>query len=390
MKIKLGVFFGGKSVEHEVSVITAIQAMASINKDKYEIVPIYISKNGDMYCGEKIGKIESYTDIPSLLRESSRVVLVKDENKFLLTRYPAKKFGNSTVASIDIAFPMGHGTNVEDGALQGFLQTIGIPYVGCDVTSAAVGMDKYITKILLKADGIPVLNAERLKNSAHYELQSLEEKIGYPMIIKPINLGSSVGIKIARDRDELEAVIEHAFMFTNEIIAEHAIMNLKEVNVAVLGDAEAAVASECEEPIACDEILSYEDKYVSGDKNGSKSSGMASLKRKIPADITPMQREEIRLLAVKAFRSLSCNGVARLDFMIDMDNDEIYFNEINTLPGSLAFYLWEPIGLKYTDMLEKMISLAFKRERENSSINFSFESNILKDAKLGGSKGSKR
>lgn len=396
MKIKVGVFFGGNSVEHEVSIISALQACNAFNKEKYEIIPIYITKSSEMYYGEAIGKIEEYSNIPALLKKSQRIVLINESNKLSIVRYPMKKFGDNVLNTIDVAFPIVHGTNVEDGTLQGYLHTLSIPYVGCDVTSSAVGMDKYVMKTVLKDNDIPVLDCKIVTVKDYTRKQSdvisaVENKIGYPMIIKPINLGSSVGIKVAKDNSELADAMEYAFQFANKVLVERAIMNLKEINCSVCGDYEDAEASECEEPVSTDEILSYEDKYVSGGKNGK--SGMASLKRKIPAGISDETRKKIRTMAVDAFKCLGCNGVSRIDFMIDMDNNNIYLNEINTIPGSLAFYLWEPLGVKYSELLDRMVSLALKREREDKALNFSFETNILSGVsfggKLGGAKGGK-
>jgi len=391
MKIKLAVFFGGKSVEHEVSVITALQAIRSLDTSKYDVIPVYIDKNNCMYTGIMAGRIEAYADIPLLKRQCVRVVPVRDGDKVFLIKFPGG-FGKKIIAEIDIAFPMGHGTNVEDGVLQGLLQFLGVPYVGCDVLSAANGMNKFTQKILLKHEGIPVLNCVKISSAEIFAdsekaVKLIEEKIGFPAVIKPINLGSSVGIKIAETESEAAEALEHSCLFASEIIAERAVQNLREINVAVLGDKDGAEASECEEPIASDEILSYNDKYKNNGK--SKSQGMASLSRKIPADIPAELREKIRTLAVTAFRALGCSGVARIDFLYDDKNDKLFYNEINTLPGSLAFYLWEPVGLKYPDLLDKMINLAMKRERENKAVNFSFETNILSTAKLGGLKGNK-
>jgi D-alanine-D-alanine ligase len=392
LKIKLAVFFGGKSVEHEVSVITALQAVRSLDAAKYEVTPVYIDKNNCMYCGFMVGRIESYADIPALIRQSIRVVPVRDGNKVLLVKEPSR-FGRKIITEIDVAFPMGHGTNVEDGVLQGLLQFLGVPYVGCDVHSAANGMNKYTQKILLHSEGIPVLDCVRI-NSADFSADSqaavklIENNIGYPAIIKPVNLGSSVGIKIAEDCAGALEALEHAFLVCREVIAERAVQNLREINVSVLGDSEKAEASECEEPVARDEILSYDDKYKNNSKGG-KASGMASLSRKIPADIPAELRERIRGLAVRAFRILGCSGVARIDFLYDNANGELFCNEINTLPGSLAFYLWEPLGKRYPELLDDMISLALKRERENKSVNFSFETNLLSGARFGGLKGLK-
>ena len=211
-----------------------------------------------------------------------------------------------------------------------------------------------------------------------------------PVIVKPINLGSSVGISKGKDRDSLIRSIEEAFEFADRILIEPCVTNLKEINCSVLGDSESAEASVCEEPVQAsdDDILSYEQKYVGGGKGGSK--GMATLKRKIPADITHEQDEFIRKTAVDAFRYLGCNGVTRIDFMIDMDTDKVYINEINTIPGSLAFYLWEPKGVKYRELLERMIQLAMKRHRQSAKISYTFDTNILSMGGSFGSKGSKR
>lgn len=396
MKINLAVLFGGRSVEHEVSVISAVQAMASMNKEKYNIIPVYMTKKSEFYTGEKLMDINNYKDIPALLKECTECVFVRSEGKVQLIRQKMKKFGSNLISDVDIAFPVVHGTNVEDGALQGYLQTLDLPYVGCDVLASAVGMDKYVMKILLKEAGFPVLDCCRF---AAFDLDRIEEcadevekKFGYPVIVKPINLGSSVGISKAKDRSGLIKSMEDAFAFSDRILIEPAVVQLKEINCSVLGDSESAEASVCEEPVqASDEdILSFEQKYVGGGGKSGGSKGMASLKRKIPADISPEQEETIRRLAVDAFRSLGCNGVTRIDFMIDMATDKIYINEINTIPGSLAFYLWEPKGVKYPELLERMIQLALKRHRQAAKINYTFDSNILSMGGSFGAKGSKR
>ena len=384
--------FGGKSVEHEVSVITGIQALLSMDTDKYDVIPVYMTKKNEMYIGDSIGDIEAYKDIPALLAKSQRVFMMNEDGRVVLMPYPLKKFGKNKEIAIDIVFPAVHGTNVEDGTLQGFLKTLGIPFVGCDVTASAIGMDKFIMKAILKEYDVPVLDAKTYTLSDYQEmdvlLDSVENKFGYPVIVKPLNLGSSVGISVASDRAALSRSVDDAFKYATKIIVERAITNLREINCAVLGDENEAEASECEEPLHSDEILSYEDKYVSNAKS-SGSKGMASVSRKIPADLSPEKREEVRSLAVKAFKALGCNGVARIDFMIDEDTGKLYFNEINTIPGSLAFYLWEPLGISYKEQLDRMIKLALKRARTEEGITFSFDTNILNSASLGGSKGGK-
>ena len=392
MKTKVAMLFGGKSVEHEVSVITGIQALLAMDNDKYDVTAVYMNKKNEMYVGDDIGKIESYKDIDGLIARSHRVILVNNDGKVQLVSYPPKKFGKNITIDVDVVFPAVHGTNVEDGALQGFLKTIGVPFVGCDVTASAVGMDKYITKMILKEAGVPVLDAKIFTLSDYEDMELLadriEKDIGYPVIIKPVNLGSSVGISVAGDRVELFNSIDDAFRYASKILAEHAITNLREINCSVLGDENKAEASECEEPLHTKDILSYEDKYVNNAK-GSGSKGMASVSRKIPAEISEDLREQIRSTAVKSFKALGCNGVSRIDFMIDEDTGKLYFNEINTIPGSLAFYLWEPLGVPYSELLDRMIKLAMKRVRTESGLTFTFDTNILNSASLGGSKGSK-
>ena len=391
MKIKVAMFFGGKSVEHEVSVISGIQAYLAMDTEKYEVTPVYLTKNNEMYVGEQIGNIEAYKDIDALLQKSQRVIMVGGE-KVRFVSYPPKKFGKNVEIDVDVAFPVVHGTNVEDGAFQGYLKTVGIPFVGCDVTASAVGMDKYIQKTILDKAGVPVLDAALYTLSDYADMEALlndaESRFGYPVIVKPVNLGSSVGISVAKDRVELSNSVDDAFHYATKVLIEHAITSLREINCSVLGDENDAIASECEEPLHSKDILSYEDKYVSNAKGGN-AKGMASVSRIIPANLSPEDRENVREMAVKSFKALGCNGVARIDFMIDEDTGKLYFNEINTSPGSLAFYLWEPVGVPYSELLDRMITLALKRSRTEKALTFTFDTNILSNAGFGGAKGGK-
>ncbi len=394
MKIKVGVFFGGKSVEHEVSVISGLQACAAFDREKYEPIPIYITKENELYTGEAVGDISNYKDVPALLKKSTRIFLISEKNQLQLMQYPPKKFGSSLVDTIDVAVPVVHGANVEDGSLQGFLQHYNVPMTGCNVAASAVTMDKYVMKAVLQDKGLPVLPCVTLSVWEYQEdeegaCQKIESALSYPVIIKPVNLGSSVGIKVAKDREGLREALEYAYTFSRKVLVERAITNLREINCAVLGDEESAEASECEEPIAAAEILSYEDKYVSGGKDGG-SEGMRSAKRELPANISKERREEIRLLAVRTFQALGCSGVSRIDFMIDADTDTVYVNEINPIPGSLSFYLWEPLGKPYSVLLDDMVRLALKRDREEQGLLTSFDSNILQNAQLSGAKGIKK
>jgi len=397
MKIKLAVLFGGKSVEHEISIISAVQAMNYINRDKYEVIPVYITKSNEMYYGEDLMKIEEFSNLPSLIKKSRKVNFVTENGRTYLVKAEPKVFEKKIINQIDMAFPIVHGTNCEDGTLHGYLKMMNLPLVGCDITASAIGMDKYYMKTVFKDNDIPVLecncfSAKEYMLSPDDTIAEIEKCIPYPVIVKPVNLGSSVGISKAQGRDELAEAIQNAFCFAGKVLVERAVENLKEVNCSVLGDCDDAKASECEEPVNSDKILSYEDKYTSGAKGTAKggSKGMASLKRKIPADITNEQRDKIRSLAVKAFKCLGCNGIVRIDFMIDTLSGEIFLNEINTIPGSLSFYLWEPLGVSYTELLDNMISIAMKRHREQEEISYAFDTNVLEGIHFGsGAKGSK-
>lgn len=395
MKMNVAVMFGGKSVEHEISVISALQAFASIDRKKYDCYPVYISKTGVMYSGEALSDIEQFKDIPNLLKKSSQVVMYRSNDGVFMRTLNGKKLFRQKQIRIDVAFPIVHGLNVEDGTVQGFLQLLDIPYVGCDVLSSALGMDKYVSKSILKEHNIPVLDCVHIMQHDYYNdakmcAAKIEEKIPYPVIIKPVDLGSSVGISVAKNREALLDSLELAFTFSNRIIAEKAIVQLTEINCSVVGNVQEAKASECEQPLNAGEILSYQDKYLSGggtkgEKTG-KVSGMASLSRRIPADISSEMRDKIRETAVAAFKALGANGVVRIDFIIDNATGEFYLNEVNTIPGSLAFYLWQPLGVSYTQLLSELISLALKRKRDKDDLTFSFETNVLSQQKSMGIK----
>ena len=395
MKINVAVLFGGKSVEHEISVISAIQALMQMDKEKYNLIPIYMSKQNRMYVGKEIGNIDAYKDVDSLIKKSSQVILTNINGRTCIVDIPLTRRSERKSTPIDVVFPIVHGTNVEDGALQGFLKTLGVPFVGCDVLASAVGMDKHIMKLVFRDAGIPVLDCMCFLKTEFFDSEQtvidfIESKYTYPVIVKPVNLGSSVGISKANTRDELIEALDLAFQFAPKVLIERAITALREINCAVLGDIYEAEASECEEPLNATDILSYSDKYMGGSKSKGGSKGMASLSRKIPADIPEDVRDRIRDLAVKAFQALGGNGVARIDFMIDTSDNSIYLNEINTIPGSLSFYLWEALGIPYQTLLDRMIQLALKREREESDIVYSFDTNVLANCSFNGSKSSKR
>ena len=392
--MNLIVLYGSRACEHDVSIITAVQAMDNADKSKYDITPVYIDKKGRWFTGEALRKMDFYTHFDEKKVTPCRILPGENGGKAQLVSAKAGLFGGiKTICEIDCALLAFHGMNGEDGTMQGLLELYDVPYTSAGVLGSATGMDKIAMKLIYKGCGLPVLDMcwfERgdWAKDRNAIIEKVEKEVGYPAFVKPANLGSSIGISVAADRDALRKSLDTAFSFAEVVLVERAITNLREINCSVLGDRFNAEASECEEPMAADEILSFADKYIAGAKDGG-AKGMASVKRKIPAPIPEEQRTEIREMAVKAFKALGCSGVARIDFMIDGDENKLYLNEINTIPGSLSFYLWEPLGVKYADLLDRMIELGMKRHRARKNLTFSFESNVLSGIHLGGAKGGK-
>lgn len=398
-KINVGVIFGGRSVENEISVLTAIQAMEAINTAKYDITPIYITKQGHWYTGEELRQSQNYKDMERLLEKCEQVYLrpVYGDNHLYRVRKPM--FGSDVVATLDVILPALHGTNCEDGSFQGTIEMTGIPYAGCNVLASANGMDKITMKMVLAQSGIPVIDYVWFSDKEWFDreaatIERVEQQLGYPVIVKPADSGSSVGIKAVHNREELKEATENAISYSKRIIVEHLVEQLKEINCSVLGNYYECEASVCEAPIRSGEILSYEDKYLgSGAKGGAKggvkeSRGMHSTVREIPARLPEHQTEFIRTKAVETFKALACDGVARIDFMIDEKDQQIYVNEINTIPGSLSFYLWEATGVGFDELVERLINIAFERKRDSSFKTTSYKENIF-NYSLGGAKGAK-
>ncbi len=400
MKIKVGVIFGGESVEHEVSIISAIQAINKLDQGKYDIVPIYITKDREWYTGDMLNDIEIYEDLSLIKKYGKNVVLYFNKGSYVLQN---KKFPHNIITDIDIAFPIVHGTNVEDGVLQGYLQTIGIPYVGSDVYASVVGQDKAFMKDIFAQENLPMTKYIWFydcdyKNDSQSILEKIK-KLKYPLIVKPSSTGSSVGIKVADNLEELNDAIDDAMQYDNKIIVEEVVANLKELNISVVGNYEHQKVSEIEEVISKSKFLTYDEKYIGGGKKlkgGYKipmknpSKGMASTNRKLPADISEKIRKEIEDIAIKAFRRLGSAGVCRIDFLVDDKTKKVYINEINSIPGSLSYYLWEAKGIKYSDLLDELISIGVKDYKKRISKTHSFNTNILRGfSKNGGIKGMK-
>ncbi len=390
MKIKVGVIFGGQTVEHEVSIISAIQAMENLNKDKYEIIPIYIAKNKIWYTGHPLMDVEFYKDFENNKKYVSPVVLYKKKNEFFLQN--TKGLFRKELTDLDIILPVVHGNNIEDGTLAGLLETIGIPYVGSHVIGSAIGQDKVIMKQVMESASLPVVDYTWFFDNEYLEdkdtiLKNIKN-VGYPVVVKPATLGSSVGITLVKSEKDIESAIEEAISYDNKIVVEQAINNLIEVNSSVLGNYEFQRVTPLEEVMGLDEILSYSDKYLGGSK-GSKSSskGMASTNRIIPARISKKLTEDIQDTSKKVFKLFNLSGVCRIDYLIDSKNNKFYVNEPNTCPGSLSFYLWKEAGLSYSELLDEMISIAIKEYKNKQKKIMSFDSNILDG--FNGSKGCK-
>ena len=393
MKTKVGVFFGGRSVEHEISVISAIQAINAFDTEKYDVIPVYISKQGKWFTGQALLELPNYKDMKALEEKVEEVYMRPVFGDYKLYRANVKgglfSKKDPVVDELHIAFPVLHGSHGEDGMFQGVLETIGIPFVGCDTLSSANGMDKITMKLILRESGIPVVDyvwftdREWLSNREAID-KKVEEHLGYPVIVKPANLGSSVGISKASDRKSLDSAIENAIKFSSRIIVEHMVQQMMEINCSVLGDADHRDTSVLEEPISHKDFLTYDEKYGGG---GGNKSGMQASQKKIPADLPDATTAEIQRLASETFRVLACNGVSRIDFMIDKENGDIYVNEINTIPGSLSYYLWEESGISFKEEIDKLIALALKRKRDIDRKTFSYDTNIF--AMGGGLKGAK-
>lgn len=389
MKTTIGIFFGGRSTEHEISVISANQAMAAIDRDKYTIVPVYITKQGKWYTGSALTDVKNFRDINALLAACTEVYMRPVYGDYNLYAAKKKLFKSDVVATLDAAIPVLHGSNGEDGIFEGILETIGLPYAGCNTLASANGMDKITMKMILSANDIPVVDYVWFTDKQWFAkrdelIDTIEKRLGYPVIVKPANLGSSVGIGRAEDRRQLLERVDDAQRYSARIIVEDMVENLQEINCSVLGDCDDYETSVLEEPIKSGEILSYTDKYMGGSKD---NRGMHAAQKRIPADLPADETERIRYLAGETFRVLSCHGVSRVDMMIDAKTRAIYVNEINTIPGSLSFYLWEAAGIKFADLMERLVRLAFKRKRDASSKTVSYDANIF--ALGGGLKGAK-
>lgn len=390
-KLRIGLFFGGRSTEHEVSVVSALQAYENIDKDKYEVVPIYVSKTGQFFTGPQFLDLKNYKDLGRLLLSSSEVNANRRDT-------PGLESANKLIRKftpIDVALPVFHGSFGEDGAVQGLFEMYQIPYAGFNVVGSAVAMDKVIAKAVFQSLGIPVgkfVSFSRNEWLADPKacLSQVTKSLKFPLFVKPADGGSTIGINKANNEDELAFNIEVAAIYSDKILIEEAFENCIEINCAALGYKEVT-ASVCEMPIRSGDALSFEDKYMRGGKGskGAKGAGMASLSRQIPAPISDKLSKQIQETTVKVFKHLEGCGVARIDYFVDPKTEKFWINEINSPPGSLAFYLYEPIGVKYSELLDRLISDAMERFADQQKTQFTFDSGLLEQMALKGG-GTKR
>ena len=397
MKLNIAVFFGGESVEHEVSIISAHQAIEALDKNKYNVIPVYVSKERKLYVSDLLKDMSNYKDLKHLISQCTQVSITSEDNRVVIRPVKPSLFGPKELGTIDVAIPVMHGTNGEDGTIQGFFEMLKVPYAGCDLYGAAIGQDKVLQKNVLSDNNLPITNWFWVYGSemATHQNEILDKvhRLIYPVIIKPARTGSSVGISIAHNDEEYLACFDEARQYDEKIITEKVVKPMREINCSVVGDSYSCVASVLEEvsSVSQDELLSFSDKYLGGGKSSKTqgSKGMASTARIVPAPLTDEQTRLVQQLAKETFRVLGTSGVCRIDFLMDADTKKVYVNEINTIPGSLAFYLWQAAGVSFSELMDKLVELALDRERRRSKMTFSYETNILSNFSASSAKGSK-
>lgn len=397
MKLNIAVFFGGESVEHEVSIISAHQAIEALDKNKYNVIPVYVSKERKLYVSDLLKDMSNYKDLKHLISQCTQVSITSEDNRVVIRPVKPSLFGPKELGTIDVAIPVMHGTNGEDGTIQGFFEMLKVPYAGCDLYGAAIGQDKVLQKNVLSDNNLPITNWFWVYGSEmdthQNEILDKVHRLIYPVIIKPARTGSSVGISIAHNDEEYLACFDEAHQYDEKIITEKVVKPMREINCSVVGDSYSCVASVLEEvsSVSQDELLSFSDKYLGGGKSSKSqgSKGMASTARIVPAHLTDEQTRLVQQLAKETFRVLGTSGVCRIDFLMDADTKKVYVNEINTIPGSLAFYLWQAAGVSFSELMDKLVELALDRERRRSKMTFSYETNILSNFSASSAKGSK-
>lgn len=377
--LNLAVIFGSRAAEHDVSIISGLQILENADKSKYNAFPVYISRKGEWFVGEPLRKVETYKNFNPEAKGITRVILppVPGMNG-LYTLGQGGLFGAKTqkVADVDCALLALHGMHGEDGTIQGLFELANIPYTSCGVTGSAVGMDKVIMKAVFQSMGLPVLESTFCSRDEWRAdpaaVTARAETLGYPLYVKPANLGSSIGISRAADHASLEQAMEVACSFDRRILIEKGLEKPIEINCACMGFGGKATPSLCEQPVSWDEFLSFDQKYMRG-----AGKGMESLGRKIPAPISEEMTKKIQASTVRIFQMLDCKGVVRVDYMLDPKTDALYVCEINTIPGSFAFYLFEPMGISFRQLVDQLVEYAHEALVQKNESTFAYDSEIL-------------
>ncbi len=391
----LGVLYGSRTCEHDVSVVTALQAMQNVDQNKYELAPIYIDNDGSWYTGEGLLNLGIYTAPMGEAYDIFRCVPAPyGEGKLALYRFPIRGsipfIKVKPLKVIDVALLAFHGVNGEDGSAQGLLEMYNVPYTSAGIAGSALGMDKIMMKLFFNGCGVPILpyvwfTRDEWKKDGGRVLSGVEKDLTYPVFVKPANLGSSIGISKATDRESLMQAIDVACAYDSRILVEQGLSELDEINCAAVGYEDEVTVSLCEMPVSWEEFLTFDEKYL----QGNRGKGMENLNRKIPAPISDEMTRTIQAMTEKVFRFMNLKGVVRIDYMIDKTTGKLYINEVNTIPGSLAFYLFEPMGIPYRRLIDKMVDAALKEHAQKASSTFSYDSRILTKMAAAGLKGGK-
>ena len=400
-KMNIAVFFGSRSCEHDVSIVSALQCMEATKAAGFEVTPVYISRDGLWYTGAPLENIETFREFNPMTKGITRVTLDVTANAGDLWAWPPQRAGlfakvPAPLCHIDCAIPVFHGWHGEDGTIQGLLEMANIPYASSGVLGSAIGMDKIAMKQILRGAGFPVLDfvwftREQLKKERQAVIERVEKEIKYPAFIKPAALGSSIGVSRAKNREELERALDVAASYDRRILVEVGVVHPVEINCAAVGYGEDVRASVCEMPVPSsnDTFLDFWQKYLrNASTKGEDSRGMKSLSRVVPAPIGEELTGRIQTMTCDIFKLLDCRGTVRVDFILDQ-NDMLFVNEPNTIPGSLAFYLWKACGLDFPKLIEKMVEDALRAHADKNSSVFAYDSSILKKV-AAGTKGSKR
>jgi len=392
-KTVVGVIFGGRSVEHDVSIITGHQVIRAFDPERYEVVPIYVDRTGRWFTGDPLLELKNFkNEVISLKGVVSAILSPSVQHHGLIVNPTAGRFEKSEIKRLDVVFPTIHGSHGEDGTLQGLLELADIAYVGCGVLASAIANDKIMSKIVLSQQGVPIVEGVSFSRAEWLQapdkvISHIIHELHYPVFVKPATLGSSIGIGKAADEALLRAHIEVAINLDQRVLVEQAIEDPTEINCAVMGIGTEITASVLEQPVSWDQFLTFEEKYTRG------GEGMKSADRIIPAPLPEELATKIKNIAIQAFRAIEGRGTARIDFLVKPKTGEVYLNEINTMPGSLAFYLWQETDLPPRNMVDRLVAIAREAQAEKRKNNYDYQTslvNLVESRGLKGTKGQKR